>query len=231
MQENKIEAKEYEANWEENKQVESNFKKVFIPEDSYNANLKAIEVVELPDFNDKTKKLEKLALMLDIKEKGVELTHFLQPKISKGSTNKQGKVYSNSKLYDLLVDLNLKDKFKEEVGSKFTANKVVDFLNKYLTGKVLRVTVKTSKANTPEQYSGISKILRFVEWWHMDENLKKEIVELMREIQNQDSIEIGNSKTGVIKVYVNFDDPLSAERKLSDAITLLQNKRKEVLGE
>lgn len=87
MQENKIEAKEYEANWEENKQVESNFKKVFIPEDSYNANLKAIEVVELPDFNDKTKKLEKLALMLDIKEKGVELTHFLQPKISKGSTN------------------------------------------------------------------------------------------------------------------------------------------------
>lgn len=231
MQENKVEVKEYEANWEENKQVESNFKKVFIPEDSYNANLKAIEVVELPDFNDKTKKLEKLALMLDIKEKGVELTHFLQPKISKGSTNKQGKVYSNSKLYDLLVDLNLKDKFKEEVGSKFTANKVVDFLNKYLTGKVLRVTVKTSKANTPEQYSGISKILRFVEWWRMDENLKKEIVELMHELQNQDSIEIGNSKTGVIKVYVNFDNPLSAERKLSDAITLLQNKRKEVLGE
>lgn len=163
MQENKIEVKEYEANWEENKQKESSFKKVFIPEDSYNANLKAIEVVELPDFNDKTKKLEKLALMLDIKEKEVELTHFLQPKISKGSTNKQGKVYSNSKLYDLLVDLNLKDKFKEEVGQKFSAQKVVDFLNKYLTGKTLRVTVKTSKANTPEQYSSISKILRFVE--------------------------------------------------------------------
>lgn len=163
MQENKIEAKEYEANWEENTKSETNFKKVFIPEDSYNANLKAIEVVELPDFNDKTKKLEKLALMFDIKEKGVELTHFLQPKISKGSTNKQGKVYSNSKLYDLLVDLNLKDKFKEEVGPKFSAAKVVEFLNKYLTGKVLRVSVKTSKANTPEQYSGISKILRFVE--------------------------------------------------------------------
>lgn len=65
----------------------------------------------------------------------------------------------------------------------------------------------------------------------MDENLKKEIVELMHELLNQDSIEIGNSKTGVIKVYVNFDDPLSAERKLSGAITLLQNKRKEVLGE
>jgi hypothetical protein len=111
MQEKEITTKEYEANWEENQKTESSFKKVFIPEDSYNANLKVIEVVELPDFNDKTKKLEKLALMFDIKEKGVELTHFLQPKISKGSTNKAGKVYSNSKLYDLLVDLNLKDLF------------------------------------------------------------------------------------------------------------------------
>lgn len=65
----------------------------------------------------------------------------------------------------------------------------------------------------------------------MDEKLKQEIVDLIKSMQQQDSIEIGNSKTGVIKVYVNFDNPLSAERKLSDAITLLQNKRKEVLGE
>lgn len=56
-------------------------------------------------------------------------------------------------------------------------------------------------------------------------------MDLIKSMQQQDSIEIGNSKTGVIKVYVNFDDPLSAERKLSAAITLLQNKRKEVLGE
>lgn len=65
----------------------------------------------------------------------------------------------------------------------------------------------------------------------MDDKLKQEIVDLIKSMQQQDSIEIGNSKTGVIKVYVNFDDPLSAERKLSDAITLLQNKRNEVLGE
>jgi hypothetical protein len=65
----------------------------------------------------------------------------------------------------------------------------------------------------------------------MDDKLKQEIMDLIKSMQQQDSIEIGNSKTGVIKVYVNFDDPLSAERKLSDAITLLQNKRNEVLGE
>ena len=231
MQENKIEVKEYEANWEENQRTETNFKKEFIPEDSYNANLKTIEVVELPDYNDKTKKLEKLALMFDIKEKNVELTHFLQPKISKGSTNKQGKVYSNSKLYDLLVDLNLKDKFKEEIGPKFSAAKVVEFLNKYLAGKILRVSVKTSKANTPEQYSSISKILRFVEWCKMDDKLKQEIVDLIKSLQNQDSIEIGNSKTGVVKVYCDFSKPIEAGIKIQEAITILKTKREQILGE
>ena len=231
MQENKIEVKEYEANWEENQRTETNFKKEFIPEDSYNANLKTIEVVELPDYNDKTKKLEKLALLFDIKEKKVELTHFLQPKISKGSTNKQGKVYSNSKLYDLLVDLNLKDKFKEEIGPKFSAAKVVEFLNKYLAGKILRVSVKTSKANTPEQYSSISKILRFVEWCKMDDKLKQEIVDLIKSLQNQDSIEIGNSKTGVVKVYCDFSKPIEAGIKIQEAINILKTKREQILGE
>ena len=65
----------------------------------------------------------------------------------------------------------------------------------------------------------------------MDDNLKQEIKELMQELTNQDSIEIGNSKTGVIKVYVNFDDPDGALMKVENAITLLKAKRKEVLGE
>ena len=162
MQENKIETKEYEANWEEKQTTETNYRKIFIPEDSYNAKLKIIDLAELPDFKDKTKKVEKLILIFNIEEKGVELTHFLRPMISKGSTNKLGQVYSNSKLYDLLIDLGLRDKFKAEVGAKFSAVKVKDFLTKELTGKTVRVSVKTSKANTPEQYSGISKLLRFV---------------------------------------------------------------------
>ena len=162
VQEKEIITKEYEANWDDAKIPETNYKKVFIPEDSYNAVNKIIEVVELPDFNDKTKRIEKLAIVFEIKEMGVELTHFIQPKISKGSTNKLGKVYSNSKLYDLLVDLGLRDKFKTELGAKFSAIKVKDFLTKELAGKTVRVAVKTSKANTPDQYSTISKCLRFV---------------------------------------------------------------------
>jgi hypothetical protein len=65
----------------------------------------------------------------------------------------------------------------------------------------------------------------------MDDKLKQEIIDLIKSLTNQDSIEIGNSKTGVIKVYVNFDDPDGALMKVDHAVTLLQAKRKEILGE
>ncbi len=64
----------------------------------------------------------------------------------------------------------------------------------------------------------------------MDEKLKKEIIDLMRELQQADSIEIGNSKTGVIKVYVNFDELAPACQKIDNAISVLKSKRKEILG-
>lgn len=64
----------------------------------------------------------------------------------------------------------------------------------------------------------------------MDDKLKQEIIDLIKDLTNQDSIEIGNSKTGVIKVYCNFDDPDGALMKVDNAITLLKAKRKEVLG-
>lgn len=65
----------------------------------------------------------------------------------------------------------------------------------------------------------------------MDATLKQEIVDLIKSMQQVDSIEIGNSKTGVIKIYCDFNNPLAAERKISDAIDVLLKKRTEVLGE
>jgi len=64
----------------------------------------------------------------------------------------------------------------------------------------------------------------------MDDKLKQEITDLIKSMQNQDSIEIGNSKTGVIKVYCNFDDPDTAGEKVDNAVHLLLVKRKEILG-
>lgn len=136
------------------------FERVLIAEDSYNGTIKAIEKAELPNFNDKTKKEVKLKLVIEVE--GKELAHFLAPKIMKASTSSKKK-YSNSKLYDLLVDLKLKDKAKELQDQLTTIDGLQMFLAQELTNKKVRVSVKTSKANTEEAYSTIGKILRFVE--------------------------------------------------------------------
>jgi hypothetical protein len=65
----------------------------------------------------------------------------------------------------------------------------------------------------------------------MDAILKQEIIDLIKSMQQQDSIEIGNSKTGVIKVYVNFEEGFLAKAKIQTAISILKENRKEVLSE
>ena len=65
----------------------------------------------------------------------------------------------------------------------------------------------------------------------MDSTLKQEIIDLIKELQQQDSIEIGNSKTGVIKVYCDFGNTEVANKKILNAILLLQEHRQKVLGE
>ena len=159
-----IEVKEYEANWE-GKSTQTDFKRTVVPADSYNAKLKVIEAVKEPKWNDKEVIEEKIKTILEVDINGVptEFPHKINPKISKGSTGKDGKVYANSKLYDLLIALNLRETFKTEVGTKFSTKKVSDFLEKNLTGKTLRVSIETKKENTPEAYSFVKKILRIQE--------------------------------------------------------------------
>ena len=65
----------------------------------------------------------------------------------------------------------------------------------------------------------------------MNDEEINEIKQLIKELLTTDSIEIGNSKTGTIKCYVNFDKPVEAGKKLCNAIKLLKENRKEVLGE
>ncbi len=62
----------------------------------------------------------------------------------------------------------------------------------------------------------------------MEEKLKEEITALLRELQAQDSIELGDSK-GRIKVYVNFGNKEAAEKKIGDAIQVLKDKKAEAL--
>jgi len=62
----------------------------------------------------------------------------------------------------------------------------------------------------------------------MEEQLKAEILALLQEIQSQDSIELGDSK-GRIKVYVNFANEAQAGDKISKAITILNDKKAELM--
>ena len=65
----------------------------------------------------------------------------------------------------------------------------------------------------------------------MEANLKQEIIDLIKSMQQQDSIEIGNSKTGVVKIYCDFSKPIEAQIKIQEAITILKTKREQILGE
>jgi len=62
----------------------------------------------------------------------------------------------------------------------------------------------------------------------MEEKLKGEITELIRDLQSLDSIELGDAK-GRIKVYVNFGNEKEAKEKIETAIKLLKEKKEEVL--
>jgi len=62
----------------------------------------------------------------------------------------------------------------------------------------------------------------------MEDKLKAEILALLQEIQSQDSIELGDSK-GRIKVYVNFANEAQAGDKISKAITILNDKKAELM--
>ena len=55
----------------------------------------------------------------------------------------------------------------------------------------------------------------------MEENLKNEIIELIKENSRPDSIELGDTKNGKIKVYLNV-------AKLKKAIKILKDNRKDV---
>jgi hypothetical protein len=60
----------------------------------------------------------------------------------------------------------------------------------------------------------------------MDNQVKELILKLL-EVgdERRDSLEIGNSKTGQIKVYVDFTEVEEARKKIDNAIMLLKEKR------
>uniref|UniRef100_A0A6M3LMT2 Uncharacterized protein n=1 Tax=viral metagenome TaxID=1070528 RepID=A0A6M3LMT2_9ZZZZ len=63
----------------------------------------------------------------------------------------------------------------------------------------------------------------------MEEKLREEIKKLLEELENKDSIEIGNSKTGTFKVYLNVANMEEAKSKIQNAKKLMLEAREGVL--
>lgn len=147
------------------------YPKIRIEDDSY--NLKIIGIKEfLGKKYQSTEPETKLAIELEIEAQegiptvlvGSKLTHYIKPVISKAK--KEG--FSNSKLYDLLFDLNLLNEYRGlrdsivHSGKKVSTEELCIFLNSNLVNKRLRCSTKTSNKGTDKAYSFVSKILRFI---------------------------------------------------------------------
>jgi hypothetical protein len=147
------------------------FEKILIPEDSYNFKVTSISPQKMPAWGKKDKLITKLIFSLELidmhagkKNVGKTISHFMTPTILKAPKAIMGKkAYSNSKLYDLLADLNLLEKAKvkrEQIGELVG---LVAFLSGELVGREVRASVKIVNANTEGAYSSVAKISRFVE--------------------------------------------------------------------
>jgi hypothetical protein len=161
-----METEQVPINWEEQKKTD--FERILMPEDSYNFKVEKIEKQTNQKYGGKEGEKEtQLKISLTVTDQnagtanGKTLFHYVTPKISKGNTNKSGKVYSNSKLYDLLSDLGLKEKAKIDEGIK-TIDGLQLFLSTNMAQKIIRANVKTVHPNTDQAYSKVQKILRFV---------------------------------------------------------------------
>lgn len=159
---------------------QNKFPKTLIPEDTYDLKVIDIEAKEMPTFPDKKKPNQplteqKLIFTLQIIDNSAgkenfekELVHFQRPVICPEVVS-GNKVYSASKLYEMFVNLGIRDKAKEQKEKLKDLNELVGFLKKEMLGQLVRSSVKTitskklDEAGKPIRYSSVVKILRFAQ--------------------------------------------------------------------
>ncbi len=140
--------------------------RVLIPEGEYKAELLTATLGDFKSFNNPKVKEKKIVLLFKILKSGkldeeVELSMFLNPKIIKGN-NRDGKSYSNSKLYDVLLNCKLLNEARGVEGEISSFEGIRRFLETQLSKGVLRVYVRTTKKDLPDAYSRVGDILELI---------------------------------------------------------------------
>ena len=158
------------TNWTgEMPEQEQLYEKVVVKEGEHIGIFKELKIVQTLNFN-KTAKQNTFLFTVELPkvedEEPKTLPYYLNPKISKGSTNvKTGDKYSNSKLFDLLVSADLVDKAKEAEKDQngFNEASLQLFLSQNLIGKKVRFSTKTlHKDDDDKRYSAVDKIYELI---------------------------------------------------------------------
>lgn len=157
-----VEEKKEEVRIDLDGKASTEYETYLIPEDSYDAEIVAINQRESPNYDNPKVKETKFVFSCLID--GKELLFWANPKITKGSTSKSGKSYSNSKLYEVLDKAGLLGKIGEKKAELLTLDGLQQFMSSNLVGKKVRCVVKTrNKGGGEKEYSSVSEFLRFLE--------------------------------------------------------------------
>lgn len=170
MKSNEINLKndEVEIDFEGNSKSQTSFEKILIPEENYWGKLVSIELNEMRKYNKPEEKENNLVFKFKIEDEAnaehnnKEISHIASPKILKAPpTVKGGKVYNNSKLFDILETCGLLEKAKSRKEELRTKDGLRIFLNTEMQPHKFRLQVKTVKKTIPEEaYSIVGKILK-----------------------------------------------------------------------
>lgn len=151
-------------------------------ESRHTAVIKEIQdVMEMADYNDPSEPIEKIPIVFDVN--GKELSMLATNKITRGSGS-----YSNSKLFDIIDKAGQTDDLTHIFSEGEVDNKdILEFLRGRLVGRTCEVELKTAKLKKPvsEQYSMVSKVVKFTDVKGTLSSAPKESVESVKETENK----------------------------------------------
>lgn len=130
-------------------------------EERYSATFKECRVQEVSDFDDKTKKINKIIIDWELKDgkKTHTIPMWTNPKVSKGSGT-----YSNSTLYDTFEKLGVLKDFATDMKDKteISDEDLSTWMNDNMTDLEATVELRNRKIGTPEEYSNIGKVVKLL---------------------------------------------------------------------
>lgn len=166
--------KEITVDWNGNQPTETNFEKPKGIKEGLNTFvLTKIKPIQHATYDTRLKPDAEKIMKIDLVFKflvpakdhsgteDAELSYWCPPIIKKGGwTNKQGKVASNSKAFDTILNCGLQDEAKKlyESGKLSNIAEIGNFLTQNLCDRPLNVMVETKNENTDLEYSAITKI-------------------------------------------------------------------------